>query len=163
SFQQYHRDVIRGDEKGAGATMLRWSLLFIEPFYTSVVAARNECYERRFFHSQRVPRPVISVGNITTGGTGKTPVTRWLTEKLIAAGLRPAILMRGYKGGDEQKLLQEQLPQTIVEANPSRIQGAQRVLSSNPVDVFVLDDGFQHRKLHRDFDLVLIDASNPFG
>ena len=77
--------------------------------------------------------------------------------------------MRGYKsnpihGSDEQKMLQSQLPGIIVEANPNRLESARRVVSSNPeVDVFVLDDGFQHRKLRRNFDLVLIDASNPFG
>jgi tetraacyldisaccharide 4'-kinase len=106
---------------------------------------------------------VVSIGNITTGGTGKTPVTRWLAEKLIAAGLRPAVLLRGYKGGDEQKLLQSQLPSIPVHANPSRIDGAQEVLKTEKIDLFILDDGFQHRKIHRDFDLVLIDASNPFG
>jgi tetraacyldisaccharide 4'-kinase len=163
SLEQFHRDVISGADQGARGKITRFSLLLAEPFYTSVVAARNECYDRGIFHSQRIARPVVSIGNITTGGTGKTPVTRWLVEKFLAVGLHPAVLTRGYKGGDEQKLLQSQLPGVPIHANPSRIDGAQTVLNSEKVDLFILDDGFQHRKVHREFDLVLIDASNPFG
>jgi tetraacyldisaccharide 4'-kinase len=121
-------------------------------------------FERGLRAVVRVGRPVVSVGNITTGGTGKTPVVGWLVEKLIAAALRPAILLRGYKGGDEQRMLIAQLPGALVEPDPNRVDAARRVIREHPdVDVFVLDDGFQHRRIHRDFDVVLIDATNPFG
>jgi tetraacyldisaccharide 4'-kinase len=158
----YHRDVISSAQRGAIASVFRGALRIAEPFYALAVFARNKICDRK--NPASANRPVISVGNITTGGTGKTPVVRWLVEKFIAAGSRPAVLLRGYKGGDEQRMLQNQLPQTIVEANPNRVEGARIALEKNSdIDVFVLDDGFQHRRLHRDFDLVLIDASNPFG
>ena len=116
----------------------------------------------------RLPHPTISVGNITTGGTGKTPVVRWLAERLQEQGRRPAVLMRGYRseGGisDEQSLLQQQLPEIPVIANPDRVRGAaDATQKQNDIDTFILDDGFQHRRVHRDFDLVLIDATAPFG
>jgi tetraacyldisaccharide 4'-kinase len=121
-----------------------------------------------------LPRPVVSVGNVTTGGTGKTPVVRWLCERLRDAGERPAVLTRGYKAqpgerGDEQAMLEGLLNRDgvapiIVRANPDRHAGGLAVVCEQPdVAVFVLDDGFQHRRLARDFDLVLIDACEPFG
>jgi tetraacyldisaccharide 4'-kinase len=122
----------------------------------------------------RLPRPVISVGNLTTGGTGKTPVVRWLAERLRGAGKSVAVLSRGYKArpgelGDEQRMLVELLsrpgePPVIVRADPSRVRAGGDVLQRHPeVSAFLLDDGFQHRKLARDFDLVLINAPEPFG
>jgi tetraacyldisaccharide 4'-kinase len=133
--------------------------------------ARNVLYDRGVFRSYRLPRPVISVGNLTTGGTGKTPVVRWLAEQLIARGLRPVILMRGYRaektGGtsDEQRMLQNYLgPRATVIAHPNRVLAAVAALKRLPqVDVFILDDGFQHRRVRRDFDLLLVNAADPFG
>jgi tetraacyldisaccharide 4'-kinase len=163
TLEQYHRDVI-GGERGVSASLLRGSLRAVEPFYALVTRARNAMFDRGLRFAVRVGRPVVSVGNITTGGTGKTPVVRWLVERLRHVGQHPAILLRGYRGGDEQRMLQSQLPETVIEANPSRVEGARRVLDLHPeVSVFVLDDGFQHRQIHRDLDLVLIDAANPFG
>src|SRR5205814_1694442 len=136
---------------------------------------RNSSYSRGILRSARAARPVISVGNITTGGTGKTPVVRWLASRLRDQGKHVAILLRGYKsagaaGSDERELLDRLLNAStsdnpvIVHANPDRVAGAAETLQKHPdVDVFVLDDGFQHRRLQRDFDLVLIDATNPFG
>lgn len=164
SLEQFHRDVISGADRSIGASMLRGALRLVEPLYAGAAGARNACFARGIITSYQASRPVISVGNITTGGTGKTPVVRWLATRLRAAGRKPAILLRGYKGGDEQRMLQAQLPDVRVEANPSRVEAITHVLNGDPqVDVFVLDDGFQHRQLRRDFDLVLIDASNPFG
>jgi tetraacyldisaccharide 4'-kinase len=84
---------------------------------------------------------------------------------LLGAGRHPAILCRGYKGGDESRMLQDELGSSVpIQANPNRIEGAVRVLRAHPpVDVLLLDDGFQHRKIRREFDLVLISAANPFG
>lgn len=168
-LEQFHRGVIDGSQKGAGASVVRGMLALAEPVYEGVTRVRNALFTRGYIASARAARPVVSVGNITTGGTGKTPVVRWLCETLTRHGYRPAVLMRGYKAaagesGDEQRLLQSLLPGAIVHANPSRVRGAAEVLDQSPdVDLFVLDDGFQHRKLRRDFDLVLIDATNPFG
>lgn len=169
SIEQFHRGVVDGSDHRISASLLRGCLSLAEPFYAIVTAARNQMFDRGSIAAHRAGRPVISVGNITTGGTGKTPVVRWLVETLRSDGFMPAVLMRGYKASvdedsDEQRLLESQLPGTPVEANPSRIEGARMVLAAHPeVNIFVLDDGFQHRRLHRDFDLVLIDVTNPFG
>lgn len=164
-LEQYFRDVISGVEQGLAAETMRAALGMVEPFYAAAVQVQFDGFNK----GTRAARPVVSIGNITTGGTGKTPAVRWLTQKLLDAGRMPAILMRGYKrilglGSDEQLLLRSRLPGTIVCADPSRLRGARRVLSKKPlVDVFVLDDGFQHRRIGRDFDLVLLDGTNPFG
>lgn len=169
TLEQFHRDLISGQSQGIAAAIMRGMLNVAEPFYAMATTLRNRRFDRDPSASHEAPRKVISIGNITTGGTGKTPVVRWLVQRLRESGHTPAILMRGYKSkpgseSDEQRLLQSFLPGTLVEANPNRVLAAQRVAAANPtVDLFVLDDGFQHRRLRRDFDLVLIDASNPFG
>ena len=130
---------------------------------------RNRAYDRGLKSSRNLGRPTISVGNITAGGTGKTPVVHWVASMLQAMGDRPAILMRGYrKSGstlsDEQALLESQLPGVIVMADADRVAGAAEVLRRDPsVNAFILDDGFQHRRAQRQFDLVLIHAADPFG
>jgi tetraacyldisaccharide 4'-kinase len=109
--------------------------------------------------------PVISVGNITTGGTGKTPMVVWVIEHLRRAERRPAILTRGYKShegvSDEAQLLRAQAGVPVI-VNPDRVAGAREAIAGG-ANVLVMDDGFQHRRLRRDLDIVLIDASNPFG
>src|SRR4051812_36636358 len=155
---------IRG-ERGVGCALVRGALGAMEPLYRAAVASRNRFYD--FAGQTRLPRPVISVGNITTGGTGKTPMVAWLATQLLEQGMHPAILLRGYSRGgisDEQQMLQRQLPGVPVQANADRVEGARMVLGEHPeVDVFLLDDGFQHRRVARDFDLVLINAREPFG
>ena len=143
-----------------------------EPVYSGIMAARNRVFDAGI-GVKRLPRPVVSIGNVTAGGTGKTPVVRWLCEQLRSLGHNPAVLLRGYKSvdgvSDEQRLLHSLLnppggAPVIVRANPDRFAGGSDVLRERPgTDVFVLDDGFQHRRLARDFDLVLINAAEPFG
>lgn len=115
----------------------------------------------------RLDRPVVSVGNLSVGGTGKTPMVAWVVERLLEAGRRPCIAMRGYKRrnaehSDEETLYRERFPGVPVVAQPDRIGGL-RALFAEPagarVDCVVLDDGYQHRRLARDLDLVLVDAS----
>ena len=225
--EKYILRVMSGEQKGVAATILRAVMRLIEPVYIAVVQLRNRKYDR---HEKvggkkvhRLSRKVISVGNLTAGGTGKTPVVHWLVGKLVEQGQLPAVLMRGYKSvdgvSDEQAMLSSALlhfplsrysgggsgpsasalaeslnesphpnpppeyrergPEAtalegespispnmpiIVQANPNRVEGAAEVLAKNPaVNVFVMDDGFQHRRLARDFDLVLISAIEPFG
>jgi tetraacyldisaccharide 4'-kinase len=163
--------ILSGEDRRATAIALRAGLSIVEPLYASVTVARNALYDRKILKSHRLPRPTVSVGNITTGGTGKTPVVRWLAENLSSQGLRPAVLMRGYRAratggvGDEQRMLADYLAgRASVIANPDRVEGADAAMNESPQpDVFVLDDGFQHRRVHRDLDLVLGDATNPFG
>lgn len=152
---------------------MRGVLRAAEPVYAGIMRVRNARYNRGW-GVRRLDRPVISVGNITTGGTGKTPVVHWLCERLRAVGHRPAVLMRGYKAaagerGDEERLLDGLLNRdgeapVPIGAGADRLARGAEVLRERPqISVFVLDDGFQHRRLARDFELVLIDAANPFG
>ncbi len=132
--------------------------------YGLAVARRNARFDQGI-GVQSIDRPVVSVGNITTGGTGKTPMVAWIAEQLLAAGHHPAIAMRGYKSkpgqtSDEQAEYTQRLPNVPVIANPDRTTALQAFLPSHPeIDCILLDDGFQHRQLKRDLDLVLIDAT----
>jgi tetraacyldisaccharide 4'-kinase len=157
-----------GEARDAGAAMTRAGLRIVEPFYSSVTRIRNAMYGAGVKRVHRLPRPVISIGNITTGGTGKTPIVQWIARHLLTAGHRPACLLRGYKVGssttsDEATLLEDSL-QIPVRANPDRVAAGNQLIVEHPeIDVILLDDGFQHRRLHRDLNIVLIDATNPFG
>jgi len=164
------------------------SLFALSVIYGSVVRLRVMAYQRRFLKSNALPRPVISVGNITTGGTGKTPTAIALARLFRERGLRVAILTRGYQRkstaahlvvtadstadevGDEPLSLWKSLNQR--ELNAAEIPvivGSDRhtsgllALDRFQPDIFLLDDGFQHLRLRRDCDLALIDATNPFG
>ena len=161
--------IMSGEDQDLTSKAMRCLMRSIEPIYTFAVNHRNKRFDHGIRKAMPLGRPTISVGNITTGGTGKTPFVTMVAEFLLSQGYQPAILLRGYQsdehGSDEarayQTLLQDRV---IVQTNPSRIAGAAQVLKTNPeVDVFLLDDGFQHRQAARDLDLVLIDATQPFG
>jgi tetraacyldisaccharide 4'-kinase len=111
------------------------------------------------------PCPVISVGNVSAGGTGKSPMVRWICAELRAAGRSPAIVMRGHRGGessDEALEHRAEMPDTPVAVGADRRAAIERLRSTHAdVDALVLDDGFQHRRVSRDLDLVLIDARRP--
>ena len=148
---------------------VRWQPLLrpLARVYGWVIDTRNRRFDGASA-SVAVDVPVISVGNITVGGTGKTPLVLELVTRLLGRGRKPAILTRGYgaKHGataDEVQEFQAQQPSVPVVVNPKRVQGAQTAIAEHGADVLVMDDGFQHRRLRRDLDLVLIDAWNPWG
>lgn len=170
SRDEWARRVMSGEDRSLRAHVLRLATALIEPAYVGVMQVRNGLYDSRMIAGAKLGRPTISVGNLTTGGTGKTPVVRWLAEQLRERGFAPAVLLRGYRVGesvesDEREMLAQALGEgVIVEAGASRRESAGRVLEGHPeVGVFVLDDAFQHRKVARDFDLVLVNAADPFG
>lgn len=138
------------------AGVVSTTLLPAEVLYASVMAARNAAYDAGLLKAHRVSMPVISIGNIVAGGAGKTPLTRWLTEQLLARGRRPAILHGGY-GEDEPRLHREWHPEVIVVSERDRVAGANHAIAQG-ADVILLDDGFQHRRLARDCDIVLLPA-----
>ena len=167
----YLHRVITNQERSFRASILRVGLRIAEFPYAGVTAVRNKLYDAKILRAHHLPIPVISIGNITAGGTGKTPFVRLLAKKLIQNNFHPAILMRGYKRttsniSDEQLLLTDQLKELKipVHANPNRVLGGAEILKNHPqTNIILLDDGFQHRRLFRDLDLVLIDATNPLG
>ena len=147
---------------------LKETLRLLTPFYAGVVRVRNFLYDAGILPARSAGVPVISVGNLTTGGTGKTPFVIWLVEELRALGANPGVLSRGYgradgaAENDEGTLLSERLPALPQVQQPDRVAGA-ALLKTRGVDLIVLDDGFQHRRLKRDLDLVLIDTTRPWG
>jgi len=142
--------------------------------YSAVVRAKAWCYARGIFRGRKLPGTVISVGNLTVGGTGKTPMVLAIAERLAEEGKHAAILTRGYRGtassgesgvpqSDEVALLRDRLAgKAKLGVGADRYKNGM-VLSKHGLDWFVLDDGFQHRKLARNVDVVLVDAMDPFG
>lgn len=133
--------------------------------YAGTMRLRRWAYHRGLMRSASAGVPVISVGNVTMGGTGKTPMVVWVVRQLAAAGASPAILTRGYKGGagagDEVEFLRRAAGVDVV-VNADRAAGAAEAVARG-ADVLVMDDGFQHMRLRRDLNVVLIDATAPFG
>ena len=164
---------------------------FISFFYSLIISLRNRFYDKKIFKAKKLPGRVISVGNITLGGTGKSPLVMDIAQHLLERGLSPVILTRGYKSSlkkkqslvllagkvlkknfsseisrfpDEAMMYSHRLPSVPVIVSSDRVSAALWYLSGNAKPShWILDDGFQHRKIMRDFDLVLLDAQKPFG
>ncbi|MEO2033426.1 MAG: tetraacyldisaccharide 4'-kinase [Planctomycetaceae bacterium] len=168
SWHETYRKIISGERRGAIATVIRAILRSLAMLYGGVTAVRNLMFDMGLRQATKVDVPVISVGNLTTGGTGKTPMVASIVRMLQGVGRAPGILSRGYRAdahgmNDENRVLQHLCPGVPHVQNPDRIKGASRIINRHMVDSIVLDDGFQHRRIVRDLDLVLIDATNPFG
>lgn len=164
---------------------VRKGLYGVALVYGLIVGFRRWCYRRGWLPSSRLPCRVVSVGNLTVGGTGKTPIVILLTEWLQARGQRVAVLSRGYKrtstashllvsnglrvlagpseAGDEPFLIARRCPQAIVAVGADRAALGRWVLDQHPVECIILDDGFQHHALRREVDLVLLDATDATG
>lgn len=161
-------------------------LIPLGAIYSAVTRARLAAYGRGLLSVARLPVPVISVGNLTTGGTGKTPLVEWVCRALAREGKKVCVLTRGYgranaktqvvvsngaallagerQAGDEPFLLAKNLLGTAaVICNPNRVAAGQWAIEKLNTEMFVLDDGFQHLRLARDLNLVTIDATNPWG
>jgi tetraacyldisaccharide 4'-kinase len=162
------RNLIGGQRRGVTAGVLRAALTVASGGYRAVIGFRNALYNAGLRKIVQVPVPVVSIGNITTGGTGKTPVVALTCQMLRECGATPGIISRGYrsvdgKANDEKKVLSLLCPDVPHEQNPNRVAGAESILKEHSLDALVMDDGFQHRRLYRNLDVVLIDATNPFG
>ncbi|MFA5059803.1 MAG: tetraacyldisaccharide 4'-kinase [Candidatus Omnitrophota bacterium] len=143
-------------------------------FYFCAVRVILVLYRFGILKQRVLPKPVISIGNMTLGGTGKTPLVEFVARALRDKGVKSAVLIRGYMdknsaglsnntASDEAVLLKELLKDIPVFVGADRFRSGQEALKNNSIDVFLLDDGFQHWKLKRDLDIVAIDASRPFG
>jgi len=157
-------------DKGGGFVwrLVRLLLLVLSVFYWAAVALRNSLYERGLLKVRRVNATVISIGNITAGGTGKTPLVIWLANLLCERDFCCAILTRGYKTRkgtfkDEPAILAKSCPKARIVINPDRFAGAARAVNEFGAGVLIMDDGFQHRRLARQLDIVAIDSTCPFG
>lgn len=153
--------------------------------YGAAVTVRNHLYDAEWSPIHRLSCPVISIGNITIGGTGKTPMTIRVAEMVRAMGYQPAIVSRGYRGkgegtvqivargegvllppdiaGDEPVLMAERLVNVAILTGADRVAAGERAIREVAPHCLICDDAFQHRRLHRDIDVVLLDARRPFG
>jgi len=171
-------------DPGWGEGLLFAPLTGAEGLFRAGAALRGALYRWGVLPAVRASAPVVSVGNLAVGGAGKTPVVMAIAERLRAAGRKPAVLSRGYggratgarvvsdgagpllgseEGGDEPVLLARRLPGLRVLCGRDRGELAKVAVATLGADVLLLDDGFQHRRLLRDLDVVVLDASNPWG
>jgi tetraacyldisaccharide 4'-kinase len=184
-LQGFYRRLARN---GPGSLAEKAVYGFLLPFsiiYREIIRLRASLYRWRFFPSYKATVPVISVGNLAVGGTGKTPVVDCLIKFCLAQGRRVAVVSRGYGGkkhsgvqvvsegqgpllepehcGDEPYLLARRNPQALVLVAPKRAHAIQQAVENFGVEIVLLDDGFQHLAVQRDMDIVLLDAQRPLG
>ncbi|MEJ2703124.1 MAG: tetraacyldisaccharide 4'-kinase [Sedimentisphaerales bacterium] len=180
NYEQSHRRIISGQSTGSFPALLRCLLQVAAVGYSLVVRLRNSLYSKEWLKTRHVDAAVICVGNITTGGTGKTPLVASVYKTIVSnsrfqiSNSQCAILTRGYKAAensgnrmqgysDEIAVLVESCPGAKVIVNPDRVAGATEAINKYGAKVLIMDDGFQHRRLARDLDIVTIDATQPFG
>lgn len=162
------RELVSGRQSGMTAALARAGLGLIEIPYRAAVQWRNHRFDTRAASIHRVDVPIVSVGNLTLGGTGKTPMVQWLVEWFQRKNIPAGIVSRGYGAAqnvpnDEALELAARLPDIPHVQNPDRVAGVRKLLEQSGCRVVILDDAFQHRRLARDLDLVLLDALEPFG
>lgn len=143
-------------EGGTAGIFADWLLLPAEVVFSASVRARNELYDRGIRPAAEASIPVVSIGNLTVGGTGKTPVTAWLARQLLERGRSPAVVLRGY-GEDEVRLHAQLNPKIPIVASARRVRSVEEAARAG-ADCALLDDGFQHRALARELDIVLVAA-----
>jgi tetraacyldisaccharide 4'-kinase len=161
--------IISGADRSWSTWLLRPLLRVASWPYAIAILARNWAFDHGFLRVERSELPIISVGNITAGGTGKTPLVIWLAQQFRQRGIRVAILSRGYRAiegsveNDEAREVALRLPDVPQLINSNRVDSARIAAEELEMQLCLLDDGFQHRRLGRTYDLVLIDAVAPFG
>jgi tetraacyldisaccharide 4'-kinase len=138
------------------ARLARLPLLPAAALWKGGMALRELAYRQRWLATHDLPLPSIAVGNLTVGGSGKTPIAIWIARHLLARGLRPGIVLRGY-GGDETLVHQRSVPEAVVAANPDRLAGA-RDAQARGAQVLVLDDAFQRLDVRRDLNIAVVAA-----
>jgi tetraacyldisaccharide 4'-kinase len=184
-LQGFYRRLARNGPENPVERMLLAFLIPLGAVYGELLRLRAALYRWRVLPSFRAAVPVISVGNLAVGGTGKTPLVDYLVKFCRAGGRRAAVVSRGYGGrrqpdvqvvcsgsgpllgpdqcGDEPYLLARRNPEALVLVSPRRAAAIRRAVEEFGADVVLLDDGFQHLAVKRDFDIVLLDARRPFG
>ncbi len=172
--KEYYLSILSGQQKGLIAAIVKSTLSTFTLPYLAILNTRNIFYNNGIVRSTKLPVKVISIGNITTGGTGKTPLVEFTVKYLRETGKKVAVLSRGYGGNDSSQgnnevvndeclALRENLQDVPVLAGKDRVKNGRKAISDFQVDCMILDDGFQHLKLKRDLDIVVIDAINPFS
>ncbi len=184
-IEAFHRRLIDSGPQGVPEHLGMLLLRLLALIYSGIVRLRNDLFDRGLRNTFRSRLPVISVGNLAVGGTGKTPLVDLLVRHLLQKDLRVAVVSRGYGGtfkgkvgivslgsgnlmtaaeaGDEPCLLARRNPGVRVLVARKRSRAIRRIEAQDLADLVILDDGFQHRQVERDLDLLLLDKSRPFG
>jgi tetraacyldisaccharide 4'-kinase len=162
------RELVSGRRRGVVDALARGALRALEIPYSAAVRWRNRRYDTGRAAVTRVDATVISVGNLTLGGTGKTPMVEWLARWFVEREVRVGLVSRGYgaKAGrpnDEALELARKLPNVPHVQDADRVRGARRAIDQFGCQLLILDDAFQHRRIGRDLDIVLVDALEPDG
>jgi tetraacyldisaccharide 4'-kinase len=178
------QDILFEKRNEPSASLVRTGLGFLERGYRPVISIRNRLYDKGIFKTKNVACRVISIGNLTVGGTGKTPVVIMTAKMLKEAGYTVSVVSRGYRSradtplivsdgsdvrvspveaGDEPHIIAHELPGIPVVVGKDRYRAAQLAIERFKPHIIILDDAFQHRRLFRNVDVVTIDAENPFG
>ncbi|MFH1878851.1 MAG: tetraacyldisaccharide 4'-kinase [Candidatus Omnitrophota bacterium] len=160
-IRKYIYDLMTDRRGGFLGSAVKHMLFVISLLYGSGIKIVNLSYAAGIRKRHKAGIPVISVGNITLGGTGKTPFTIFLADHLVSSGVKPAILTRGY-GGDESRMMKDDLPDVPVFVGQDRVRNARKAARAG-IDVIILDDGYQHRRLERDLNIAMIDSMVLFG
>ena len=160
--------LVRHESVGIFKDLIRGCLFLASQLYRAAMNIRNRLYDRGWKTVHRVDIPVISVGNLTVGGTGKSPTVTMLAKWFRDRNIRVAVISRGYGAGrdginDEAREMEKRLPDVPHLQNPNRYAAAKVAQDELSMQVLIMDDGFQHRRLHRDLEIVLLDATDPFG
>lgn len=185
SIRRYYQELMDGRRQSARDRLVLVLLRLAAALYGSAMRLRALCYSSGIFRSRKLGRPVVSVGNLTLGGTGKTPMVAFLARYFLSRGKRVAVLSRGYGGschgtthivsdgreialsaaeaGDEPYLLAATMPGLMVVIGPDRYRAGKLAEERLQPDIFILDDGFQHQRLRRDLDILLLDCEKPYG
>ena len=158
SIKLYMLSIMKGKRKGFFALIVKGVMRFFSWFYALAIGIVDWAYRSGLRRIHKVGAPVVSVGNITLGGTGKTPFTIFLARYLSEKGEKPAVLIRGY-GDDERKMLRDELPDVPVFIGQDRVKSAMSALTDKR-NVIILDDGFQHRRIDRDLNIVMLDSES---
>lgn len=184
-LEAYFRDLVEGRRRSLYDRAVFTLLFLVSLPYASAMAIRAFLYRIGIMPAKSLSRPVVSVGNLVVGGTGKTPVTAWVADYLMKRGKRVAVLTRGYGGrlegevavvadgirrllepedaGDEPCLLADLRPGLVVVMGSDRHRAGSLAMERFKPDIFILDDGFQHLRLKRDLNILLIDGKKPRG
>jgi tetraacyldisaccharide 4'-kinase len=184
SFRQHVEAVINNDRPNGGSALAHF-LFLSSKCYGLAARLKNVGINKKWLSSYRLPCPVISIGNLTSGGTGKTPLTLYIARLISKWGYRVAIVSRGYKGslektggvvsdgkkilmasreaGDEPFMMAKEVRNIPVIVGKNRFESARKAIAAFSSNVIILDDGFQHRKLNRQIDLLLVDHGRGFG
>ena len=168
-MRRYYLSVISGRRRGMTAALLRGLLWVFTIVYAALHRSRQILYRIGVFRSHKFPCPVVSVGNITAGGTGKTPLVEFLARWFARKNCRIAVLARGYgksgaRGSDDEDLISEMELENVVRLpGADRVATGRKAISEYRADLLILDDGFQHYRVQRGLDIVAIDATQPFA